>query len=101
MFISPMRLPEIRLDICPAIGVSLIDLRTLADSRISKIIQEMRGAGKLVVLDLGMVVLLTTGCQSTGGPAATLTDFGDMEDLRLLFNRDVGYTRLVLLMSPT
>ena len=71
----------------------------------------------LVILALAGLTVTVVGCgdQSTlsptqsgpegGGtvapPSAKLVDLTDLNDLRTLFNRDAGFTRVVLIISPT
>ena len=55
----------------------------------------------LLVLIGGHIPGLTQGARPTAFAAADLTDLKGVDDLKTLFNRDVGKVRLVLLVSPT
>ena len=71
----------------------------------------------LVILALAGLTVTVVGCadQNTLSPtqsgsedgntvapsSAKLVDLTDLNDLRMLFNRDAGFIRVVLIMSPT
>ena len=55
-----------------------------------------------------LMLLLTAGLLAACGdnpvsvePAQDLRDIGRIEELQEMFNRDVGVSRLILLLSPT
>jgi hypothetical protein len=48
-----------------------------------------------------VVLLLATSIASCRPGRGTLSDLGDVEELKDRFNRDAGAIRVVLLLSPT
>ena len=72
---------------------------------------------KVIFLAICGLIMLSLGCQRTSDAPATrspfdavgeddqmtvtLKDTTSLEDLRGLFNRDLGQTRILLLLSPT
>ena len=54
----------------------------------------------IAVILIGAVILAVLG-SFRPSPKVTLTDLNNVEELRGRFNRDMGNTRLLLLLSPT
>jgi hypothetical protein len=81
------------------------ELGDLLDSLVSRVVlmKEMR----VVAAALGTLLLLGGYFPSSGASApvatapSTLRDLKGVDELRSLFNNDVGKVRLVLLLSPT
>jgi len=61
-----------------------------------------RGIFVLVVLLVGMLLVIDLEARPRLAPGrAPLANISNIEALRTQFNRDVGQTRLIILVSPT
>ena len=61
-----------------------------------------RGVFVLVVLLVGMLLVIDLKTRPRLAPGqAALANISTIEALRTQFNRDVGQTRLIILVSPT
>lgn len=61
-----------------------------------------RGVFVLVVLLVGMLLVIDLEARPRLAPGqAPLANISNIEDLRTQFNRDIGQTRLIILVSPT
>lgn len=80
------------------------ELGDLLDSvigrRISNQGRRLAVLSALVVL-MASGLLVTRGWYSTATAAPTLTDLRGTDELKMLFNQDIGKVRLVMLVSPT
>lgn len=98
-----------RLQFGPAATLAsdpLVGFVTRFSARLAVLAQ---GRGAVLVGGAGLLVAIATavswdgqrGMYQAPGPAATLTDLRDVEQLAALFNEQQGVPRLILLLAPT